>query len=114
MINDGDYMTDEKTQQPLGVASDLNAELDNKLYYVGPIAFRNNKTGDIRICRVFSWRDDDGRLHHESFARNQQATKITATLVSGGYTMPLNKKGLLITPSALKKAMFSCAVGLVV
>ena len=26
-INDGDYMTDEKTQQPLGVASDLNAEL---------------------------------------------------------------------------------------
>jgi len=28
MINDGDYMTDEKTQQPLGVASDLNAELD--------------------------------------------------------------------------------------
>ena len=30
MINDGDYMTDEKTQQPLGVASDLNAELDTK------------------------------------------------------------------------------------
>ena len=28
MINDGDYMTDEKTQQPLGVASVLNAELD--------------------------------------------------------------------------------------
>ena len=28
MINDGDYMIDEKTQQPLGVASDLNAELD--------------------------------------------------------------------------------------
>jgi hypothetical protein len=28
LINDGDYMTDEKTQQPLGVASDLNAELD--------------------------------------------------------------------------------------
>ncbi len=27
LINDGDYMTDEKTQQPLGVASDLNAEL---------------------------------------------------------------------------------------
>jgi hypothetical protein len=28
LINDGDYMTDEKTQQPLGVASDLIAELD--------------------------------------------------------------------------------------
>jgi len=27
LINDGDYMTDEKTQQPIGVASDLNAEL---------------------------------------------------------------------------------------
>ena len=27
-INDGDYMTDEKTQQPLGVASDLNRELE--------------------------------------------------------------------------------------
>jgi hypothetical protein len=27
MINDGDYMTEKKTQQPLGVASDLNAEL---------------------------------------------------------------------------------------
>jgi hypothetical protein len=28
LINDGDYMTEKKTQQPLGVASDLNAELD--------------------------------------------------------------------------------------
>ena len=28
MINDGDYMTEKTTQQPLGVASDLNAELD--------------------------------------------------------------------------------------
>ena len=28
LINDGDYMTDEKTQQSIGVASDLNAELD--------------------------------------------------------------------------------------
>jgi len=27
LINDGDYMTDEKTQQSIGVASDLNAEL---------------------------------------------------------------------------------------
>lgn len=107
-------MTDEKTQQPLGVASDLNAELDNRLYYVEPIAFRNNKTGKIRICRVFSWRDSDGNLHHDSFAHNQQPTKITKTLVSGGYEMPLNKKGRLVTPSALKKAMFSCAVGLVV
>lgn len=34
-INDGDYMTDEKTQQPLGVASDLNAELEpTKVYDV--------------------------------------------------------------------------------
>ncbi len=31
MINDGDYMIDEKTQQPLGVASDLNAELDTMI-----------------------------------------------------------------------------------
>ena len=28
LINDGDYMTDEKTQQLLGASSDLNAELD--------------------------------------------------------------------------------------
>jgi len=28
LINDGDYMTDEKTQQPLGVASHLIAELE--------------------------------------------------------------------------------------
>lgn len=28
LINDGDYMTVEKTQQSVGVASDLNAELD--------------------------------------------------------------------------------------
>lgn len=27
MINDDDYMIDEKTQQPLGVVSDLNNEL---------------------------------------------------------------------------------------
>lgn len=27
MINDGEYMTEKITQQPLGVASDLNAEL---------------------------------------------------------------------------------------
>lgn len=27
MINDGDYMTEKETQQPLGVASDLIAEL---------------------------------------------------------------------------------------
>ena len=107
-------MSEEKTQIADGVASVLNAELDNRLYYVDPIAFKNNKTGKIRICRVFSWRDSDGNLHHDSFAHNQQPTKITKTLVSGGYEMPLNKKGRLITPSALKKAMFSCAVGLVV
>lgn len=102
------------TQLEAGSASDLNRELDNRLYYVESIAFRNNKTGKIRICRVFSWRDSDGNLHHDSFAHNQQPTKITKTLVSGGYEMPLNKKGRLVTPSALKKAMFSCAVGLVV
>ena len=28
LINDGDYMTDEKTQASAGVASDLNAELE--------------------------------------------------------------------------------------
>ena len=28
LIRDGDYMTEKTTQQPLGVASDLNAELD--------------------------------------------------------------------------------------
>jgi len=97
-----------------GLASDLNRELDNRLYYVEPVALSNNKTGDIRVCRIFSWRDSDGNLHHAYFAHNQPPTKITKTLVSGGYTMPLNKKGLLIIFSALKKAMFSCAVGLVV
>ena len=107
-------MNEKIEQASAGVASVLNAELDNRLYYVEPIAFKNNKTGKIRICRVFSWRDSDGNLHHDSFAHNQQPTKITKTLVSGGYEMPLNKKGRLITPSALKKAMFSCAVGLVV
>ena len=49
-------MNEEKTQIADGVASVLNAELDNRLYYVEPIAFKNNKTGKIRICRVFSWR----------------------------------------------------------
>jgi len=105
-------MSNEKLEA--GLASDLNNELDNRLYYVEPVALRNNKTGDIKVCRVFSWRDDDGNLHHDYFARNQQPTKITKALVSGGYSLPLNKKGFIITPSALKKAMFSCAVGLVV
>ena len=31
MINDDDYMIDEKTQQPLGVVSDLNNELGSLL-----------------------------------------------------------------------------------
>jgi hypothetical protein len=107
-------MTDEKTQQPLGVASDLNAELDKRLYYVEPVALKHKKTGNIKLCRVFSWRDDDGRLHHDYFSHNQQPTKIIKALVSGGYSLPLNRKGLLMTASQLKKEMFSCAVGLVV
>ena len=48
-------MNEKIEQASAGVASVLNAELDNRLYYVEPIAFKNNKTGKIRICRVFSW-----------------------------------------------------------
>lgn len=107
-------MTEKTTQQPLGVASDLNAELDKRLYYVEPVALRHKKTGDIKLCRVFSWRDDDGRLHHDYFSHNQQPTKITKSLVSRGYSLPLNKQGLLMTARQLKKEMFSCAIGLVV
>jgi hypothetical protein len=107
-------MTDKETQASAGVASELNAELDKRLYYVEPVILKHKKTGDIKLCRFFSWRDDDGRLHHDYFSHNQQPTKITKSLVSGGYSLPLNKKGLLMTASQLKKEMFSCAVGLVV
>lgn len=107
-------MNEEKTQIADGVVSTLNAELDKRLYYVEPVALRHKKTGDIKLCRVFSWRDDDGRLHHDYFSRNQQPTKITKSLVSRGYSLPLNTQGLLMTASQLKKEMFSCAIGLVV
>ena len=47
MINDGDYMTDEKTQQPLGVASDLNAELGClQCYKNGACPFAFNDTSE--------------------------------------------------------------------
>ena len=107
-------MNEEKTQIADRVASALNAELDKRLYYVESVVLRHKKTGDIKLCRVFSWRDDDGSLHHDYFSHNQQPTKIKKSLVTRGYSLPLNKQGLLMTDRQLKKEMFSCAIGLVV
>ena len=36
-------MNEKIEQASAGVASELNAELDNRLYYVEPIAFKNKK-----------------------------------------------------------------------
>lgn len=54
MINDGDYMTVEKTQQSTGVASDLNAELDQNLVKEGDkIALKYYYSKDVWEEEIF-------------------------------------------------------------
>ena len=55
LINDGDYMTDEKTQQPLGVASDLNAELGLRAIiklFLKPKLWRTKTLACFGVCAV--------------------------------------------------------------
>lgn len=79
-------MTDEKTQQPLGVASDLNAELGMRIAMSADII----KDDSLLDNKPFGWLVEHKDIKSNGFLRDELA--VSGWRKSGARITPLYKK----------------------